>query len=802
MAAVEAILARLGPVVPEPEFDPYLDLPTASGGPSLFRADAHAPTGTEHSGDADLQAALEESALLARISEAVQEQEAKNRSLREGNAVASGSGSSATEKQATPGAIDLGEETDESLEYVDISTGPTSPKDPPLPSNAAAAAVINLADSDDNSDDFEEVPVSASVPPALSPGPDYRPAPNPPPPPPVTTAPSARRTLMESILQSDDDSDDDLEVVESAPVPSPARAFKGNAASSSYAALRRQTQERPAPLPSPHPRLREGNPSPALAPAPQLAAEPQLATEPQPATKPQPVIARDFATTATPKEPQGELEVTIPALKQPEPKLGGFLVEEPEEMREEEKETAPVRPMEVLDEKEEDADPEDNMEEVEIKMTVGAPPVRRSPSPAQLTRRPTPSPPSVNPAPHTNTETLFDDAAALAPPSHVPSSLPTSVLQQIEDFLPPADLPPLPPLPELPKASSTEPPQGLGAPFDDGTQSHSANEEDDEEFFEWERSPTPPARDRDGPALFRSPDPDDYEEEPDYEEEEEQEMLKNLTREQDQYADMLSQLKNRKIEDMRTEARGDVTKLLAQKNADQRNADGVTRTMAADIQVSRAVRLRTLKNSQADAKESSLKELLVLFGIPFVTAPQEAEAECAELLSRSLVDGIVTDDSDVFLFGGTRIYRHMFNEKEIVECYLMSDLDRELGLDRDKLVQLAYLLGGDYADGLRGVGPVQGRELLAEFDGKDGLHKFKAWWKKVQEGRDDKEEDTNTPFRRKFVSCSASHAFLASFAYLHYLPLGRRRVIKSLYSTTTGPTPRSCVEHLSSTHRS
>lgn len=94
----------------------------------------------------------------------------------------------------------------------------------------------------------------------------------------------------------------------------------------------------------------------------------------------------------------------------------------------------------------------------------------------------------------------------------------------------------------------------------------------------------------------------------------------------------------------------------------------------------------------------------------------------------------------------------MFNENQIVQCYLMSDLDRELGLDRDKLVQLAYLLGGDYADGLRGVGPVQGRELLAEFDGKDGLQKFKAWWKKVQDGRDDKEEDTNTPFRRKFVS--------------------------------------------------
>mgnify|MGYP002718778698 FL=1 len=109
--------------------------------------------------------------------------------------------------------------------------------------------------------------------------------------------------------------------------------------------------------------------------------------------------------------------------------------------------------------------------------------------------------------------------------------------------------------------------------------------------------------------------------------------------------------------------------------------------------------------------------MLVLFGIPFVDAPSEAEAECASLLERQLVDGIVTDDSDVFLFGGSRIYRNMFNEAKYVECYLLSDLEREIGLDRSKLVRLAYLLGSDYTEGLPGVGVVAGRELLEEVPG-------------------------------------------------------------------------------------
>lgn len=99
--------------------------------------------------------------------------------------------------------------------------------------------------------------------------------------------------------------------------------------------------------------------------------------------------------------------------------------------------------------------------------------------------------------------------------------------------------------------------------------------------------------------------------------------------------------------------------------------------------------------------------------------------------------------------------KNMFNQSKTVECFLLPDLERELGLDRDKLVRLAYLLGSDYTDGLPGVGPVVAMELLTEFPGVDGLHKFKDWWQKVQSGKD-KAEDSGSPFRKKFVGSSLS----------------------------------------------
>lgn len=154
------------------------------------------------------------------------------------------------------------------------------------------------------------------------------------------------------------------------------------------------------------------------------------------------------------------------------------------------------------------------------------------------------------------------------------------------------------------------------------------------------------------------------------------------------------------------------------------------------------------------------QELLQMFGLPYIIAPVEAEAQCAWLDSNGLVDGVVTDDNDVFLFGGEHVYRcgaslthaqpsllctqggavssstsarsaggappsmfvhlmtgagrlqsfvacrHIFADKQYVEEYRARDFQSELGLDRHKLIHLALLLGSDYTEGISGIGIV------------------------------------------------------------------------------------------------
>ena len=218
---------------------------------------------------------------------------------------------------------------------------------------------------------------------------------------------------------------------------------------------------------------------------------------------------------------------------------------------------------------------------------------------------------------------------------------------------------------------------------------------------------------------------------------EDEELMAQLAEEAEEHARFASELNNKSARQNKEDYEKELRQLRNQQKKDRRDADEVTQVMITECQA-----------------------LLRLFGIPYITAPMEAEAQCAELVSLGLVDGIVTDDSDTFLFGGTRVYKNMFNSNKFVECYLGVDIEKELSLSREQLISLAQLLGSDYTEGLPGVGPVTAVEILSEFPGKAGLEDFKEWWKDVQSQTRAKAADASSSFRKKFRKAQAAKLFL------------------------------------------
>jgi DNA excision repair protein ERCC-5 len=218
---------------------------------------------------------------------------------------------------------------------------------------------------------------------------------------------------------------------------------------------------------------------------------------------------------------------------------------------------------------------------------------------------------------------------------------------------------------------------------------------------------------------------------------EDEELLAQMAEEAEEHARFASELNQKSAQQNREDYETELRALRSQQKKDRRDADEVTQVMITECQA-----------------------LLRLFGIPYITAPMEAEAQCAELVSLGMVDGIVTDDSDTFLFGGTRVYKNMFNSNKFVECYLGRDLDKELSLSRQQLISLAHLLGSDYTEGLPGVGPVTAVEIISEFPGKTGLVDFREWWTEVQAQTRSKEADAHSSFRKKFRKSQATKLFL------------------------------------------
>lgn len=218
----------------------------------------------------------------------------------------------------------------------------------------------------------------------------------------------------------------------------------------------------------------------------------------------------------------------------------------------------------------------------------------------------------------------------------------------------------------------------------------------------------------------------------DFSDPDDEELLAQLAIEAQEHGRFASTLNNKSELENQQEYERELKALRAQQKKDRRDADEVSQTMIIECQA-----------------------LLRFFGIPYITAPMEAEAQCAELVRLSLVDGIVTDDCDIFLFGGTRVYKNMFNSNKFVECYLATDIEKELSLSREHLISIAHLLGSDYTEGLPGIGPVTALEIISEFP---SIYDFASWWRTAQYSTDT--ETSN--FRKKFRRTQASKLFLPS----------------------------------------
>jgi len=111
------------------------------------------------------------------------------------------------------------------------------------------------------------------------------------------------------------------------------------------------------------------------------------------------------------------------------------------------------------------------------------------------------------------------------------------------------------------------------------------------------------------------------------------------------------------------------------------------------------------------------KTLLKYMGVPYIQAPCEAESQCAQLVKAKLVDAVGTEDMDALTFGSTLLLRHLtFSEarKMPIKEFHLSKVLEGLEMDMDQFIDLCIILGCDYCEKIRGVGPKSAIKLIQE----------------------------------------------------------------------------------------
>lgn len=144
-----------------------------------------------------------------------------------------------------------------------------------------------------------------------------------------------------------------------------------------------------------------------------------------------------------------------------------------------------------------------------------------------------------------------------------------------------------------------------------------------------------------------------------------------------------------------------------------------------DLQKAKSKAQQTSKLTRDMVAEAEV--LLGYMGVPSIHAPQDGEAQASFMTMQGDVNATASQDFDCLLFGAPVLVRNLtlsgrrkmprrdiYVEVEPETIELQAVLDT-LGITREQLVDIGVIMGTDFNEGVKGIGPKKGLKLIREF---------------------------------------------------------------------------------------
>lgn len=143
------------------------------------------------------------------------------------------------------------------------------------------------------------------------------------------------------------------------------------------------------------------------------------------------------------------------------------------------------------------------------------------------------------------------------------------------------------------------------------------------------------------------------------------------------------------------------------------------------------------------------KTLLKYMGIPIVQAPSEGEAQASFIVLNGDAHFTASQDYDSLLFGSPKLVRNLTitGKRKLPSKNIYIDVKperielqkvlKQLEITREQLIEIGILIGTDYNQGIKGIGPKKALKLIKKHGSIEGvfqeLNQSIASWREIKE---------------------------------------------------------------------
>ncbi len=146
---------------------------------------------------------------------------------------------------------------------------------------------------------------------------------------------------------------------------------------------------------------------------------------------------------------------------------------------------------------------------------------------------------------------------------------------------------------------------------------------------------------------------------------------------------------------------------------------------AGDLETARTKAQQTSKLTREMVSQA--KDLFDLMGVPWVDAPEEGEAQASHMARKEDVYAAGSQDFDALLFGTPILIRNMtlagrrkMPRRQVYidvvpETLTLQDTLDALDITLEQLVDVGVIMGTDFNEGVKGIGPKKGLKIVKEY---------------------------------------------------------------------------------------